>query len=341
MNTDALKGIHQIIKKMTKSNLLMKIKRTKGISCERARAFPIEKALAKLGHFPTRTTRKEGWFLSPFRSETQASFKVCKKLNRWYDHGAGKGGNVIDLISQITKQTVKDTLLFLREDASLFSFQQQPVFEGTVPDNEKVIITNVKPISHPALLGYIKSRKVQISIAKSYCREVHYTFNGKPYFAIGLQNESGGWELRNKYLKNCTSPKDITLFQNGYDILTVTEGIFDLLSIVSYNPELRQKSDFLVMNSTVLIQKAMQVSEGYNKVKLYLDDDSNGRSCTERLMEIRDTKDMSFIYKGHKDMNEWLVEHTKNSVGRKAQDVSLLPQRQTCFTPDGRKEGKK
>jgi hypothetical protein len=50
---------------------------------------------------------------------------------------------------------------------------------------------------------------------------------------------------------------------------------------------------------------------------------------------------MSFIYTGHKDMNERLVEHTKNPVGQKAQDVSLLPQRQTCFTPGGLKEGKK
>ena len=50
--------------------------RTNGLSCERARAFPIEKALAKLGHFPTTTNEKEAWFLSPFRSETQASFKV-------------------------------------------------------------------------------------------------------------------------------------------------------------------------------------------------------------------------------------------------------------------------
>ncbi|WP_339835929.1 toprim domain-containing protein [uncultured Maribacter sp.] len=318
----------------------MKRKRTKGLTCEKARAFPIERALAKLGHFPTRTTPKEAWFLSPFRSETQASFKVCKKLNRWYDHGAGKGGNVIDLICQINRLSVKDTLLFLSYDEPLFSFQQQPVFKGPVPGNEKVIITNVKPICHPALLGYIKSRGISISNAKSYCKEVHYRFKGKPYFAIGLQNHTGGWELRNKYLKNCTSPKDITLFQNGYDILTVTEGMFDLLSIVAHQPDLRQKSDFLVMNSTVLIQKAMQVFKGYSKIKLCLDNDSNGRLCTERLMEHRGAMDMSFIYTGHKDMNQWLMENGKNRVGQGIQDVFLLPQKQTCFTPDGRKEGK-
>ena len=44
----------------------MKEKRKNRLSCERARAFPFEKALAKLGHFPTATNEKVVWFLSPF-----------------------------------------------------------------------------------------------------------------------------------------------------------------------------------------------------------------------------------------------------------------------------------
>ncbi len=73
---------HQNINFLPKTIWLMKKERTIRLSCERARAFPIEKALAKLGHFPTKSTEKEAWFLSPFRLETQASFKVAKKLNR-------------------------------------------------------------------------------------------------------------------------------------------------------------------------------------------------------------------------------------------------------------------
>ena len=318
----------------------MKTERKNSLTCERARAFPIERALEKLGHFPTRTTPKEAWFLSPFRSETQASFKVCKKLNRWYDHGGGKGGNVIDLISQITKRTVKDTLLFLNDDEPLFSFQQQPILKKEIQIDAKVFITKVKTLEHPALLGYLKSRAIGIQVAKKYVKEVHYTFKGKPYFAIGLQNGSGGWELRNKYLKNCTSPKDVTHINNGHQKLTVMEGMFDLLSIVGHIGILEHKTDFLVMNSTVFIQKVMSVSKGYTTVELYLDSDLNGRLCTERLMEHRGAVDMSFIYTGHKDMNQWLMENGKNPVGQGIQDVFLLPQKQTCFTPDGRKEEK-
>ena len=105
-----------------------------------ARSFPIEKALAKLGHAPTKSTEKEAWYLSPFRSETQASFKVSKKLNRWYDHGVGKGGNVIDLVCLIKEWSVKETLEFLNKNQISFSFQQQPIIRDRRTNTEIKIL---------------------------------------------------------------------------------------------------------------------------------------------------------------------------------------------------------
>ena len=59
----------------------------KKITCETARNISIVKALERLWHFPKKASEEEAWFLSPLRSETQASFKVSKKHNLWYDHG--------------------------------------------------------------------------------------------------------------------------------------------------------------------------------------------------------------------------------------------------------------
>jgi hypothetical protein len=318
----------------------MKEKRTTGLSCERARAFPIEKALAKLGHFPTKTNNKEAWFLSPFRSETQASFKVSKKLNRWYDHGAGKGGNVIDLICLINKSSVKEVLKFIGRDQTSFSFQQQPVIE--TEKDKGLQILYARPLQHYSLLKYIAERSISIATVAMYCYEAHYLHKGRRYFAIGLKNDSGGWELRNEYYKNSSSPKDITHIKNGHEKLIVTEGMFDLLSILESAKNLESEYDFLVLNSTAFLKKGMKIINSYSQIDLYLDNDQNGKGATQKLMaRFNICLDKSMLYEGFKDMNEWLVKSAKKGLGQEARDVSLLPQRQTRFTPDGPKETKK
>ncbi len=317
---------------------LMKRKRTNRLSCERARAFPIERALAKLGHFPTRSTEKEAWFLSPFRSETQASFKVCKKLNRWYDHGEGQGGNVIDLVCQITKCSVKEALKIIEQDQTSFSFQQQPILKRE-ENGPKITITKVKQLTHFALKEYLKIRNIELKTALTFFREVHYTFKDKSYFAVGLKNKSGGWELRNKYVKNSSSPKDITHIKNGNTKLIITEGMFDLLSILNMNKKLKTTYDFLVLNSTAFAQKAISIINDYTHIYLFLDNDVNGKRTTQKLIKYsKNCEDKSMLYKGFKDMNEWLMHSAKKGLGQGVQDVFLLPQKQTCFTPGGRKE---
>jgi len=315
-------------------------KRKNKLSCERARAFPIEKALAKLGHFPTKENDKEAWFLSPIRSETQASFKVSKKLNRWYDHGEGIGGNVIDLVCIITKSSVKETLRFLEQDRASFSFQQRPVLSK---DNHNGIqILHARPILHYGLLKYLFERRISISTASAICMEVYYLNIGRRYFGIGLKNDSGGWELRNKYYKNSSSPKDITHIKNGNEKLIVTEGMFDLLSILEGTEESNLEYDFLVLNSTAFLKKGMKVIDSYSQIDLYLDNDQNGKGATQKLMaRSNNCLDRSMLYEGFKDMNEWLIFNAKKGLDQEARDVSLLPQSQTRFTPDGHKVKKK
>jgi len=324
----------------------MKKKRTTGLSCERARAFPIEKALAKLEHFPTKSTEKEAWFLSPLRSETQASFKVSKKLNRWYDHREGIGGNVIDLVCQIKQCSVKSALVFIKEQMeNSFFLQQQPILKEESQElelNHAITIIKVKELTHPALIQYLQARRIGIETAKKLVKEVHYQFKGKDYFAVGLKNDSGGWELRNKYLKNSCSPKDITRIEIGHSKLLITEGMFDILSLTEINKNLASEYDFLIMNSIGFLEKVKLISKEYETIDLYLDNDSNGKVTTENLIKVSNKfNDKSKLYEGFKDVNQWLIHCAKKGISQEAQDVFLLPQKQTCFTPDGCKENKK
>src|ERR1022692_1531044 len=53
--------------------------------------------LARLGFQPLRKSGKELLYLSMLRdSDTKPSFAVNEQLGVWYDHGIGKGGNIID-----------------------------------------------------------------------------------------------------------------------------------------------------------------------------------------------------------------------------------------------------
>ena len=282
----------------------MKRKRSHKLSCERARAFPIEKALAKLGHFPTRSTEKEAWFLSPFRPEDQASFKVSKELNRWYDHGAGRGGNVIDLVCIINGSSVKETLDWLENGQISFSFQQRPL----IPEQNAsgIRVRYARPIGHFALIRYLNSRKIPVSTAAKLCQEVHYILRGRNFFAIGLKNDSGGWELRNKYYKNSSSPKDFTHIKNGNNSLIVTEGMFDMLSLLERDKNLMEKNDLLILNSLAFVEKIPGLFEGYETVQLFLDNDKAGKRVVEILLEQSPKcRDMSNLYKDFKDVNAW------------------------------------
>jgi len=311
------------------------------IDCERARTLCLIATLARAGHFPVRETEKEAWYLSPFRSETQASFKVNKKINRWYDHGEGIGGNTIDLVCQLNNCTVSKALNILSTQDSSFSFHQRSSLMLREDDRKKIKIIRSAKIKHAALRQYLESRHISLETAQKLCHEVHYRIKGKTYFAIGLENVGGGWELRNKYWKNSTSPKSISIFQSGHKKLIVTEGMFDMLSLLELIPNIQDTHDFLILNSTAFIETALAYFKDYDQIDLFLDNDGTGKEKTELLLkQSYNTYDNSHLYDGFKDMNEWLIGVSKECIGQGIQDVFLLPQKQSCFAPDGCK-GKK
>lgn len=54
--------------------------------------------LSSLGFSPSKITGDNYFYLSLLREEKTASFKVNRTKNVWYDHGAGKGGNLVDFV---------------------------------------------------------------------------------------------------------------------------------------------------------------------------------------------------------------------------------------------------
>ena len=261
--------------------------------------------LARLGHTPVRRTETDAWYLSPLRRETKPSFHVSAVKNRWYDHGLGKGGNVIDLVMVKNRSTVREALVFLTQDENSFYFQQQQTV--TFPEN-KIEVVKVVSISHPALITYLQERCIPLEVASEYCREIWYSLKGKIYIAIGLQNHLGVCEIRNKYYKNSTSPKSYSFLNRSSNQLILTEGMFDFLSLAVLEKELVESSDCVILNSTSFMEKLLVNTKKYRQVHTYLDNDRTGNKATLCLLKIGEIKyDKSYLYKNFKDLNEKLI----------------------------------
>ena len=302
----------------------MREKNKNTMDCEKARNIDIVSTLAKSGHFPVRKTEKEAWFLSPFRSETQASFKVSLKENYWIDFGTFEGGSTIDLVMKMENCSVKEALERLSGNMGHFSFHRRPNPTKKEHRANPIEIIQEKEIEHRALQNYLSSRSISIKTARKLCKEIHYRIGGRTYFAIGLPNRSGGWELRNRYWKGSTSPKDVSMIKNDSKNLAITEGMFDMLTLMDLIPGIGNSLDLLVLNTTAFVKRMITEVEDYKEVMLFLDRDKTGLGMTELLLEkCPNSRDMSFLYRGFKDINEWKVKSAKDEVRQRIQDVSL------------------
>ncbi|MDQ2720431.1 MAG: CHC2 zinc finger domain-containing protein [Bacteroidota bacterium] len=80
------------------------------MNCDEANQIDLANYLSSLGYEPAKIKGNDYWYLSPLRQEKEASFKVNKNKNVWYDHGLAKGGNVIDFVTEYYRCNVSEAL---------------------------------------------------------------------------------------------------------------------------------------------------------------------------------------------------------------------------------------
>jgi DNA primase len=276
-------------------------------NCKTAKELSIVDYLEQCDIQPQRIKGHNYWYLSPLREEKTASFKVNTKLNAWMDFGEGIGGNLIDLGIRMHHCSVEEFLERLNNSNLDFSFHQQTSQKAELQPENPVIITGEKALGHPALITYLKSRGVDLAVADRYCKEVDFTIGGKPYFAIGFANRSGGYELRNNWFKGASSPKDITIIDGGHKAAIVLEGFTDFLSLLQLKQG-QPQSDFIILNSVALAERAVPILKNYQEVFLMLNHDKAGISAAEKLQTAGISfTDASGFYKGFNDINEYLA----------------------------------
>lgn len=299
------------------------------MNCKQFNSVKLEEILVSLGHHPTKQNGKEAWFLNPFYTETQASFKINKNLNYWYLHSEGIGGNNIDFMKKYLKSSVKEVLEWT-EKQNFSSFQPQNVIQKQNSLNQNYQITEIKELQNENLKKYLHQRGLS-QIIYPLIKEVHFTIGEKNLYTIGFENRSGGWELRNSFYKGSLLKKDISLInlnnQTENKNVAVFEGFTDALSFVEMKPFFN--GDLLVMNSVSLLNRTKEYLKNYSEINLFLDNDKAGETCKNSILKsFPEAKDHSEIYTLHKDLNDYLLSKNKTKIEKQQQQEQKFKQEQ-------------
>ena len=289
------------------------------MSIEDIRDMPLTDFLHKLGLKSTKKRGNEVWFHAPYRSDRTPSFCVNTEKNIWNDFGAGMGGDIFTLAGLMTNSND-----FVAQARYIGELTNNPVERSAPPKYEpeptvpQFTDVEVKPLSHPALLGYLRERGIPSDIATANCVEIHYRLHDKQYFAVGFPNEDGGYEIRNRFFKGSIPPKAVSLIRQGSTMVNVYEGFVDFLSGLTLG--YGRTEDNLVLNSVANREKAYRHLDGYEAIKCWLDNDKAGQQCLEALQKRygERVRDFSVLFRPCKDVNEYLQEPQKNKQQTKS-----------------------
>lgn len=311
------------------------------MNTHQAKQLSLPALLAKLGFDPIKETKggREYWYQSPFREEKDASFHTS--IGRtgiwiWKDF-ADNGGTVIDFVMRYKGFShISEALSYLdgffpnnnfkkepRRQKS-FSFHQQAFSSQNDADRQLVFLRS-EEIKNPIIASYLSSeRKIPVALAKKYLKEVFYknTRNDKEYFAIGMVNRAGGYEIRSASnqvkFKSVLIQRDISVIKGdsqAKDKVNVFEGMIDFLSYLVSIEKDSPTHDCLIMHSLSSFQKTADYieKEGYRQIDTYLDNDPTGHEYISKFSNIFGLKHkpQNDLYESHRDLNDALVARQK------------------------------
>lgn len=294
------------------------------MNIEQAKRIPLAEILDKLGCHRTQQKNTESWYLSPFRNEKTASFKVNHTRNVWYDHGQGIGGDTVGLVCLHLRasgehSTVSDALRWLTNMMG-YATRIEPIDNFPPPKRDgKLKKLSVTALSSPALIRYLGLRGIPLELADRYLKQVRVENNetGKKFDVIGFRNEDGGYELRSAFFKGGVGKKYITFIRGNIvkpPAVHIFEGWPDYLSaLVRQNGGKNFDDDAIILNSLSFLTAATPFIKGYGYSFTYswMDNDEAGTKAIKSLDDFLKTEDqlthvtMNHLYARHKDVNAW------------------------------------
>ena len=273
----------------------------------RAKDKDMVEYLFSLGYEPESETGSMVRYYSPFRNEGVPSFVVSKKRNTFFDFGTRDRGDLLDFVMQHEKVNLPRALDIILKGTSVASH----TFDREKAKDPSIIIKRKSGIVSSDLIVYLAQRKISPVIAQKYLVELVFSFPQgqypfKDYVALGFKNDSGGYEIRSRFFKICSPPKNITTLKGRSKDIVLFEGFMDFLSHQTKYGDLGSKT-VIVLNSLSFLPSILPMLRG-KRVYSYIDKDKAGDEATEMMKdEGVDVLDCRISFIGFKDINEQLT----------------------------------
>lgn len=293
--------------------------------------------LSRLGYEPVPKRGREKMYISMLRDDdSDPSFSVNDDMGVWFDHGTGKGGNIIDFgLAYWKNLRFQEVIKKLQETCILQPVDSHFVRQRKALKTPHYIIEQVKQLgTHPAITEYLKSRGV-FDLARKHMSEVYYYVEDDQgtrnhYFAAGWQNEHKAWEVRNKYFKGCLGPQGISFVPGNPKKAALFEGFINYLSWRRENAQ--ADHSIIVLNSTTALKAGINKAKAFSLLDVYFDRDQAGLTATKEFLKaLPYGTDRSAVYDGFNDYNDKLKAELNAGPPEINHTNPLLSRQRTTF----------
>ena len=204
---------------------------------------------------------------------------------------------------------------------ALFSFHgQEAELPSDFSEDRDLEFIVAHEIRNPIIYRYLTNeRAIPRPLIDRYIKEVHYHNKkmGKDFFAFGMENRSGGYEIRaasdDYKFKSALKNRDITFIKGSEPArksVNIVEGMTDYLSLLAMYNTQQLAGDTVIMHSVSSYARTANIIKGMGFVWIhtFLDNDKTGYKYTQRFIEdFNDkVKNQSSLFEPYQDLNKAL-----------------------------------
>ena len=255
-----------------------------------------------------------------FRTENN---KYSVNNTGFYDFKTGEGGGIIKAVMNTQNKTWKEALEFLQDFSGVQDYVAERKKHISQSSNEKssTEISNIITPNNDKLLAYFRERGISKEVLQENTQQIHFSTGEKKYFGIGIENLSGGYEIRNPLAKTKIGKNDISVIKgNKEEEIIVFEGMTDALSFLQLQKENNRNNNrtLIILNSITNADKFTSRYENFKgKIFLCLDGDKAGNYTTEKILnDLKDQniKDIRPFYNISENANNDLNDYLKHKL---------------------------